>query len=277
MILDGMPPKAVDCHAHIFPPEFPLPVGPGHKPEPYQCVTRHDHRTMLRKHGLTHGVLSQPSGYLFDNSAMLDAIAHGEGRIKGIANVPYDSDDASLDGLEQQGIVGQRFNLFDLDPTELAKPEALRFLDRLRERGWWVEIHALGPWYADLMPILSRGNKLILCHMGRPTIDLGLNEPGFQCALELGRSGLAVAKFTGIKRFSGQPMPHADADPFVAAVLEAFTPAHCIWGSDWPHLLHGPEMTYDYGLRWLEHAVPDHAIRNRMLWESPKALFGFAE
>ena len=86
-----------------------------------------------------------------------------------------------------------------------------------------------------------------------------------------------MAKFTGIKRFSGETLPHADADPFVAAVLEAFTPAHCIWGSDWPHLLHGPGVTYDHGLRWLLHAVPDPAVRNRILWDSPAALFGFAD
>ena len=170
-----MPAKAVDCHAHIFPPDFPLPAGPGHKPEPYQRVTRQDHAAMLARHGLTHGVLSQPSGYQFDNRAMLDAMAHGGGRIKGIANVPYDSDDATLDALERQGVVGQRSTSLTSIPASWPGREARRFLDRLRERGWWAEIHAHGPWYADLMPILSRGHKLILCHMGRPQIDLGVD------------------------------------------------------------------------------------------------------
>ena len=277
MTSQPMPAKAVDCHAHIFPPDFALPPGPGHKPEPYQRVTRQDHAAMLARHGFTHGVLSQPSGYQFDNRAMLDAMAHGGGRIKGIANVPYDSDDATLDALERLGVVGQRFNLVDLDAGELARPEAQRFLDRLRERGWWAEIHAHGPWYAGLMPILSRGHKLILCHMGRPQIDLGIDEPGFQSVLELGRSGLVVAKFTGISRFSRQPQPHADADPFVAAVLAAFTPARCIWGSDWPHVVLPPGIPYDHGLRWLEHAVPDPVVRSQILWDSPAALFGFGD
>jgi len=269
-------PHAVDCHAHVFPPEFALPPGPGNKPEPYQRVSRQDYVRILAQHGFTHGVLSQPSGYQHDNRAMLDAIAHGNGRIKGIADVPYDIDDANLDALERQGVIGHRFNLVDLGRrTELMRPDAQRLLERLRERGWWAEIHAHGPWYADLMPLLSRGNKLLLCHMGRPQIDLGLEEPGFQRVLELGRSGLAVAKLTGVGRYSREPMPHADADPFVAAVLEAFTPARCIWGSDWPHLLMERDMAYDYGLRWFEYAVPDAAMRKQILWDTPAALFGF--
>jgi predicted TIM-barrel fold metal-dependent hydrolase len=127
------------------------------------------------------------------------------------------------------------------------------------------------------MPTLSRGNKLILCHMGRPQIDLGVNEPGFQRVLELGRSGNVVAKMTGILRFSRQPFPHADAQPFVDAVLEAFTPSRIVWGSDWPHVVLPAGIAYDHGLRWLEHAVPDAAARRRILWDTPAALFGFTD
>lgn len=269
-------PYAVDCHAHVFPPEFGLPSGPGNQPEPHQRVRSEDYRRMLGEHGMTHGVLSQPSGYLHDNRAMLDAIARGDGRIKGIADVPYDSSDADLEALEHQGIIGQRFNLVDLNRRgELTTPGAQRFLDRLRERGWWAEIHAHGPWYADLMPALSRGNKLLLCHMGRPQIELGVNEPGFQCILELGRRGQAIAKLTGVRRYSREPMPHKDADPFVAAILQAFTPGRCVWGSDWPHVRMPRTMTYDYGLRWLEHAVPDTAVRREILWNTPARVFGF--
>lgn len=231
---------------------------------------------MASRTACCHGVLSQPSGYQHDNRAMLDAIAHGNGRIKGIADVPYDISDSGLDALERQGIIGHRFNLVDLKRSqELTRPDAQRFLDRLRERGWWAEIHALGPWYAGLKPVLSRGNKLLLCHLGRPQIDLGLSEPGFQSFLELGRSGLAVVKLSGVARYSRQPMPHADAAPFLAAVLEAFTPAHCVWGSDWPHLLMPRDMAYDHGLQWLEVAVPDATVRRQILWDTPAALFGF--
>lgn len=268
--------RGIDCHAHVFPPAFPLPDGPGHKPEPYQRVTREDFAAEMRRHGLSHAVLSQPSGYGHDNAAMLDAMQADEGRIKGIGNVPYDALDVTLDALERQGVIGHRFNLVDLEPGELARPEAIRFLDRLRERGWWAEVHAHAPWYVELAPLLQRGNKVVLCHMGRPTLERGLQEPGWQRVLELGRDGHAVAKLTGIRRFSRQPFPHADADPFVAALLAAFTPERCVWGSDWPHLLLGPDISYDHGLRWLHHAVPDAAARGRILWDTPRRLFGFA-
>ncbi len=267
--------RGIDCHAHVFPPDVPLPDGPGHKPEPYQRVTGADFAAHRAQHGLTHAVLSQPSGYGHRNEAMLDAIAADPGRIKGIGNLPYDVDDAGLDAMERRGVIGHRFNLVDLDPGELARPEAARFLDRLRERGWWAEVHAHGPWYVELAPLLRRGNKVILCHMGRPTIERGPDEPGWQRVLELGRDGLAVAKLTGIGRFSREPYPHADADPFVEALVGAFTPDRLIWGSDWPHLLLGPEVRYDHGLRWLHRVLPDAATRQRVLWDTPARLFGF--
>jgi len=57
--------------------------------------------------------------------------------------------------------------------------------------------------------------------------------------------------------------------------VEAFTLERCLWASDWP-FLRAP-MRIDYGVllaigeRWF----PDPAGRRKLLWETPKALFGF--
>jgi hypothetical protein len=50
------------------------------------------------------------SGYERDNSCMLDAIARGEGRLKGISIVDLDVDTAMLKTLKAQGIVGAALN-----------------------------------------------------------------------------------------------------------------------------------------------------------------------
>jgi predicted TIM-barrel fold metal-dependent hydrolase len=269
--------QAVDCHAHIFPPQFPLPEGAGHKPQPYERKTREEYMQTLREHGVTHGVLVQPSGYQRDNSAMLDAMAFAGGAVKGIAMIDYGTSDEQMAELERRGVVGHRFNLVDLDRDELRHPDAVRLLERLRDRGWYAEIHARSPWLTELAPTLERhGGTLIFCHMGRPSVELGVDEPGFRRFLEFGRSGQAIAKLTGAIRLSREPFPFADVDPFVAAVLDAFTAERCIWGSDWPFILLQQRIDYAQTLAWLERVVPNADDRRRILWDNPARLFGFS-
>lgn len=58
-----------------------------------------------------HAPLVGPnSGYGTNNRCLLDAIAQGAGRFKGIAVVPPDTSRAALAMLQAQGIVGIAFN-----------------------------------------------------------------------------------------------------------------------------------------------------------------------
>ena len=269
--------SAIDCHAHIYPPEFAIPPGPGHKPDPYERKTREDYLAVLGAHGLTHGVLVQPSGYQTDNGAILDAMAWAAGKIKGIAMVPYGITDAELGDLSARGIIGDRFNLVDLDRNELRAPAAIRMLERLREIDWFAEIHVFGPDLPEVAAILERhAGRLIFCHMGRPDVARGPNEPGFQRFLEFGRSGKAIAKLTGAIRISKQAFPFYDVDPYVEAVIDAFTLERCVWGSDWPFVILKNAITYEQVVAWFERVVPNAGDRRKLLWETPARLFGFS-
>ena len=58
----------------------------------------------MKTYGVQHALLVQPnSGYGSDNSCMLDAIARGEGRFKGIAIIDFDADLAALRDLKSAG------------------------------------------------------------------------------------------------------------------------------------------------------------------------------
>ena len=63
--------------------------------------------------------------------------------------------------------------------------------------------------------------------------------------------------------------------PYIDALIEAFTPEACLWGSDWP-FLRAPERI-DYGtlLRLIETLIPDAVTRRKLLWDTPRRLFGF--
>lgn len=123
--------------------------------------------------------------------------------------------------------------------------------------------------------LIDSGARILVDHCGRPSPEAGLDEPGFQALLDLGRSGCAAVKLSGYAKFSREPYPYADTLPFLRALIDAFTLDACMWGSDWP-FLRAPERI-DYGplLKLVEHLLPDARERRKVLWDTPRRLFGF--
>ena len=89
------------------------------------------------------------------------------------------------------------------------------------------------------------GVRVLIDHCGRPDPAAGLDQPGFATLLELASTGRYFVKISGLVKCSAQRYPWADSWPYVQALLEAFTPDRCMWGSDWP-FLRAPERI-DYG------------------------------
>ena len=91
------------------------------------------------------------------------------------------------------------------------------------------------------------------------------------------RAGRAWVKFTGPYRISTGPLPHADTNPFAAALVEA-APDRLVWGSDWPHV----KVTWDTAMPndgdlfdLLATWVPDPDLRRKVLVDNPARLYGF--
>lgn len=187
-----MPPsRVVDCHAHVIDTaRYPLADGPGYKPRPHENGPKETYCGVLDGHAVSHALLVQPSGYGIDNSAMLDAIASHPRRFKGIAVLDPGTAERALEDLAGRGIVGVRFNLPTYEPDALARPEAPRFLARLKALGWYVQVFADDAQWVESAPILRRsGVKVLVDHFGIRDLAGGLNQPGFQAVLRLGRDG----------------------------------------------------------------------------------------
>ena len=117
----------VDCHLHIIDHgRYPFRPGVGYTPRPDETGTREALAATLDAHGVAHALLVQPSGYGFDNSAMLDAMAAAPGRYKAIAVISGEDPTRSSQGLADRGVVGLRFNLVNFDPAALAGPGMAR-------------------------------------------------------------------------------------------------------------------------------------------------------
>jgi predicted TIM-barrel fold metal-dependent hydrolase len=269
--------RIIDCHTHIIDPaRFAYADGPGYKPSLDEVGTCESLCAVLDTHQVANAVLVQPSCYGFDNAAVLDAMARNPGRFKAIGVIDPAASDRTLAALAASGVVGMRFNLVSYDRDALSGTAGERMLARLKALGWFAQIYAHDEQWPALAIVLRRsGVKVLIDHFGVRDPTRGVDQPGFQAVLALGRDGDAAVKFTAPFRVSCRAMPFADLDPFVAALIGAFSLDNCLWGSDWPFINLSGGFQYATALRALERWVPASASRGRVLWDNPVRLFGF--
>ncbi len=268
----------VDCHAHVVAPgRFPYAHGPGYKPRPDETGNLDAYLGVLTSHGISHALLVQPSCYGYDNACMLDAMDRSQDRFKGIAVVAPEATDQEMRALKDRGVVGIRLNLMWSDPEALTRPGTGRFLARVKDLGWFVQVYATGDVWCKIGGGLRQsGVKVIIDHLGEPDVSRGMDQPGFQAVLALGREMDAVVKLSAPFRTSGQPFPHADLEPFIGAVVDSFGLDRCVWGSDWPFLNTSRRVEYGQLLTCLARWLPNPEDRDRVLWHNPARLFAFA-
>ena len=268
----------IDCHTHVIDPvRFPYGKDIEYKPSGPEIGTTAQLRQVMKTYGVGHSLLVQPnSGYGSDNSCMLDAIAHGEGRFKGVAIIGFDAGLASLRKFKSQGIVGAAFNPTFHGIDYYKRSEGL--ISRLAELDMFLQIQSehdqlsmFVPWI-EAMPI-----RVLIDHCGRPTPDAGLDQPGFKALLRLARTKRVSVKLSGYSKFAKAPYPFEDCWPFVRALVDAFTLDRCMWASDWPYLRAPQRQDYGPLVELVEMLFPNAADRRKLLWDTPKRLFGFGE
>lgn len=266
----------IDCHNHIFDPvRFPYAEGIAYKPTGHEISTVEQFLQVFEAYGLQYALVVGPnSGYGTDNRCLLDAIARSNGRFKGIAVVENDIELSELQNLKESGIVGVAFNTSALGIEYYLKSEKL--IKKLENLDMFLQVQFQGDEILPLMSMIEKSNvRLLIDHCGRPTMENGINQLGFQSVLKLGRTGRAYIKLSGYEKFSNESVPYADAWPYVYELVNAFTIDKCIWGSDWP-FLRAPERI-DYGtlLRIVEKIFPNAEERRKVFYDNAYIAFGF--
>jgi predicted TIM-barrel fold metal-dependent hydrolase len=231
---------------------------------------------VMEAYGTRYALLVGPnSGYGLDNACMLDTIARSEGRFKGIAVVRNDVTIDELQRLKAAGVVGIAWNVtfYGVEYYRNAAP----LLEKLVALDMFLDIQVKDDQLVQMMPLLAPSRvRMMIDHCGIPTIESGLDQPGFRAVLELGRAKRAFVKLSGSVKFSREPPPYGDTWRFVEALVDSFTLDRCLWASDWPHLRAPSRVDYGVLLKLILALFPDAAHRSRLLWETPRELFGFA-
>jgi predicted TIM-barrel fold metal-dependent hydrolase len=266
----------IDTHCHVLDPaRFPYAPDVAYRPAGPELGTVDQYRQVMDAYGIRHALLVGPnSGYNLDNRCLLDAIARGEGRFKGIAVLRPDAGRDELLRLRDAGVVGVAFNavLMGVDHYRAAMPllREMAALDLL------LSLQVEHDQLVALRPMLEdSGVRVMVDHGGRPDPARGVGQPGFHALLAMARNGRTAVKLSGYQKFSTQPPPWLDARPFVDALLEAFMPDACLWASDWPFLRAPHRLDVGPLLRVAQQLLPDPSERERLFWHTPKRWLGF--
>jgi predicted TIM-barrel fold metal-dependent hydrolase len=266
----------IDCHCHVLDPaRFPYAPDVAYRPAGQEIAPLEQYLQVVEAYGIRHALMVGPnSGYNLDNRCLLDALARGAGRFKGIAVVPNDIGREALLELRAQGVVGVAFNATIHGPAYYANTAPL--LKTLAELGMLLSLQVERDQLVELLPLLERSEvRVMIDHCGRPGAGQGVMQPGFQALLGLARSGRVAVKLSGHQKFSALPPPFVDTRHFLDALLDAFTLDACLWASDWPFLRAPQRLDVGPLLRDIERLLPDEADRCKLFWETPRRWLGF--
>lgn len=275
----------VDSHAHVFLKNMPLATARRYAPD--HDATPADYLGLLDAHGVTHGVLVQPSFLGTDNGYLLSVLNAHRGRLRGVVMLDPTTDETRLQALNAAGVVGVRLNLMGQALPDLDAPQWQRFLARLKALDWHLELHRQA---ADLPPLIDAalrvGCRVVVDHFGRPDALQAEADPGFAALLQRAAAGRVWVKLSAAYRngrsaqaAAAERTPAllaADAEAACTAarrLLAAFGPGRLIWGSDWPHTQHQDMADYGRSLATLADWVPDAAQRSRILGATAAELF----
>lgn len=271
-----MPPKATDCHAHVFGPQHDYPLLPDTHFVPHETPFA-AYRDMLRSIGCQRAVLVQPSVYGSDNRAIEHVLAQADAGIalRAVAVVEPDVADCELRRLHGLGFRGVRINLAAGTPG-LRLAHALPLAERIAPLGWHLQFYADFEAHPEVGDTLARlPVPIVIDHFGRLQGGRDPKAPASRAMLELLQTGCCWIKLSGVYFVSHQAPHYEDMSTLVAAMLTT-APDRLIWGTDWPHISARARMPVDADLcDALATWIPDEAMRRRVLVDNPARLYGF--
>ncbi|RZO09422.1 hypothetical protein EKG40_08180 [Pseudomonas moorei] len=265
----------IDSHAHVFNRELNLVSSRRYTPG--YDATLGLYQNQLQAHGLSHGVLVQPSFLGTDNSYLLASLRQAPSQLRGVVVVEPAISRETLNDMARLGVVGVRLNLMGKALPDFREGAWKDFFGHIAELDWHVELHRqvedLPGLIRQLMPF---GIKLVIDHFGRPDARLGVDQSGFCAMLELGLSGQVWMKVSGIYRLGGAPQQNIEFARMALPLLEQSFGIHrLVWGSDWPHTQHEGNIGFSTVIEQLHALECSTTLIHSLLVQAPRMLFGF--
>lgn len=259
----------VDTHAHAF--HRGLTFIPTRRYTPDYDATMEQYLAVLEANGISNGIVIPISILGTNNDYTVQAIAASGGKLRGLAVVDPEKDLDKLDRLDRAGIVGIRVNLIGLPVPDVKSGAWRQLVDACRKLDWQIEVYDDAERLPKTVtPLIDAGAKVVVDHFGKPSVKLGIDDPGFRYLLGLGGTRKVWVKLSAPYRSS-----NAIAAAAAPLLLNAYGPDRLLWGSDWPHTGFEGKVGYAELRAMLNTWVPDPAARNIVLVDTPVKLFRF--
>jgi 2-pyrone-4,6-dicarboxylate lactonase len=292
----AMPEGAIDAHMHVIGPFDQFPLSPKSQYKPFAATWQEQKEILVDKLGFWGFVVVQATCHGTDNSVVVDALDHMEGRAAGVASVTEDVTSEELKRLHAAGVRGVRFAFLPHIASETTPADVIqRIAAKIQPLGWHTDLYFLPQTFEIMEPLIrSLPTPVIIDHMGRPDVAIEVEKNDyFQRLLELGASRPDIYwKATSPDRYtrSARPEDWSVALPFAHALLRHF-PGQVISGTDRPR----PNMNTvivtgrgdppnkmpndgDIANHWIwPVAHQDPAVLRRILVENPRKLYSFRE
>ncbi|MFJ8494235.1 amidohydrolase family protein [Streptomyces sp. NPDC094038] len=272
-----LPPGSCDAHCHVFGPVARFPYAPDRTFTPLDAPK--EQLGSLHAHlGLTRTVVVQSSCYGHDHRVLLDALAAGGGRVRGVALIGETTSRAEAEELHRAGVRAFRLNFLPHLRSRPTNAEIDAVLDRVDGLGWAAQLHVRGDDLPDLTDVVrALPGRVVIDHMGRVDLAAGRDSPATRTLRALLDTGDVWVKVSGVDRLSLEGPPYTDAVD-LAASLVAYAPERVVWGTDYPHVnITGDPPDDGLLVDLLEHIAPDPAHLRQLLVDNPAELFDFEE
>ena len=221
-------------------------------------------------------MLTQLSVYGTDNRCMLDYMAKNLDRMRAVVAVGPEKNDSALEAVHMRGVRGIRVNVADPGGNPFAGfADLRRCAERLNLLGWHVElllhVHQMDEVIADIRQL---------------PVDISVGHLGFMPA----RRGSSRVPSDSRPRRRWQKLGKLTALYRISALarvalfgLDAFCPKirrqrpdRILWGPDLPHPICPVAMPNEADLTdHLADWMPDKAVRQQILVDTPARLYGF--
>ncbi|HEX7913189.1 MAG TPA: amidohydrolase family protein [Paraburkholderia sp.] len=268
---------SVDTHAHVF--ERGLPLARQRRYAPDYDAPLDAYLAQLEAHGVSHGVLVQPSFLGTDCSYLLDALRRAPERLRGVAVIERDCQIGTLTEMANAGVVGIRLNLIGHADLSIDRWVSAKTLAHVRDLKWHVEVHAEAARLQGIVgPLLEAGMNVVVDHFGRPDPDIGVRDVGFRHLLELAHTQRVWVKVSAAYRNRRQLRPDDnDVHEAFRLLRAAFGVNRLIWGSDWPHTQFEGDEDFAHALELLHALLPVEEERSVVLADTPARLYRFED
>ena len=266
-----MPNNACNAHLHSIDPKFP---NDGKAAD--QIGTIETYSKIAAKLQLDRAVFVQAKVFGCDNACLLDAIEKfGRKNAVGIAVVTNEVSDSELKRLNDGGVKGLRFSVWNPANAVVSFEDCLPLSKRVYDFDWNMQLHMSAKQLVERLAIIKQiPGKVVIDHMGRMNRQQGVDDPALPALLSLIDRGNVWVKLSGPYLLSAKGFPWEDCLP-LARKIAAYAPERVVWGSDFPHVTEKAKPDEAFLTNMIADWLPDEKGRKLALATNPEELYGF--